>query len=157
MLKNFCWKPNIGLPEGNGVENEVPERQLNGTRKFFPMSTIFRCVRMAELGRCNSATYLNFSEQSGIQMLKSEGLVFVDDNCPIHRAKIVKKWMQENGIEREHWPADSPDFNPMENMWAWMKQQMKSRFIEPEYLVKVLEDLFAKVTNSIIVGLYNSM
>ena len=107
--------------------------------------------------RWNSATYLNVSEQSSIQKLKNEGLVFVDDNCPIHRAKIVEKWMQENGIERENWPAYSPDFNPNENVWAWMKQQMKSLVIEPENLLKVVKDLVAEVPNSFIVGLFNSM
>ncbi len=47
--------------------------------------------------------YLNILEQSGIQKLKNEGLVFVVDNCSIHQAKIVGKWMQVNGIERENW------------------------------------------------------
>ncbi len=65
--------------------------------------------------------------------------------------------MQENGIERGNWQAYSPDFNPIEIVWAWMKQQMKSMVIEPENLVKVVEDLFAKVPNSFIVGLYNLM
>ncbi len=102
--------------------------------------------------RCLYATYLNILEQSGIQKLKNEALVFVDDNCPINRAQIVGKWMQENGIERGNWPAYSPDFNPTENVWAWMKQQMKSMVIAPENLVKVVEDLFAKVPESFIVG-----
>ena len=65
--------------------------------------------------------------------------------------------MQENGIERENRPAYSRDFNPIENLWAWMKQQMNSMVIESENLVKVVEDLFAEVYNSFIVGLYISI
>ncbi len=51
--------------------------------------------------------------------------------------------MQENGVERKKWPVYSPNFNPIENEWAWMKQQMKSMVIEPENLVKVIGDLLA--------------
>lgn len=42
--------------------------------------------------------------------------IFMQDNTEIHTAKIVKKWLQEEGIEIMEWPAYSPDLNPIENL-----------------------------------------
>ena len=44
------------------------------------------------------------------------GLVFMQDNAPIHRARKSKLWFQENGIEVMKWPPYSLDLNPIENL-----------------------------------------
>ncbi len=53
------------------------------------------------------------------------GLKFVDDNAPIHRAKIVGDWKQKNGIAAVPWPAHSPDLNPIENVSVYIELQLK--------------------------------
>lgn len=51
---------------------------------------------------------------------------FLQDGAPCHRSKVVKQWFQERpNIELIDWPGNSPDLNPIENVWAWMKQQLK--------------------------------
>ena len=51
-------------------------------------------------GHCNARDYVDNLGQAGVQNLKSLTLKFVDDNCPIHRAKIVDQWKRDNGVCR---------------------------------------------------------
>jgi hypothetical protein len=44
------------------------------------------------------------------------GLTFMHDNAPIHSAKKVTKWLQDNAIPSMEWPPYSPDLNPIEHM-----------------------------------------
>ncbi|KAE8896787.1 hypothetical protein PF003_g19510 [Phytophthora fragariae] len=49
---------------------------------------------------------------------------FVQDNAPAHRAKLTKKCAKELNLEDLGYPAQSPDLNPIENVWAAMKREL---------------------------------
>jgi transposase len=52
-------------------------------------------------------------------------MVFMQDNAPCHKALIVTQFFDENNIKTLDWSAQSPDINPIENLWAFIKKRRK--------------------------------
>jgi len=52
------------------------------------------------------------------------GDIFMHDGAPVHRAHVVIEILQQLDITVMVWPPYSPDLNPIENLWAIMKQQI---------------------------------
>ena len=43
--------------------------------------------------------------------------IFTQDNMPCHKAKTVISFLEEEGIAVMKWSPQSPDMNPLENVW----------------------------------------
>ena len=76
-------------------------------------------------GRLNSQQYLDILKDvmlPSVRVAYPVGQIYlVQDNCSIHRSRIVQDWLStQSDIIVFDWPAKSPDLNPIENLWGQM-------------------------------------
>jgi len=86
--------------------------------------------------------------------------IFQDDNAPVHTARIVKDWKEENLDNWLPWPAQSPDLNPIENLWDILERKVRMHNPLPKNkreLMTILEDEWHKLEPEKLTKLIDSM
>ncbi|KAK3510395.1 hypothetical protein QTP70_005865 [Hemibagrus guttatus] len=69
----------------------------------------------------------NITALEEICMEKWVKLPATQDLAPAHTAKSTKSWLNDHGVGVLEWPANSPDLNPIENLWGIVKRKMRNK------------------------------
>jgi transposase len=84
--------------------------------------------------------------------------VFQQDNAPAHRARYTKAFFEAERLEVLPWPANSPDLNPIENLWGILKRNVDRRKPSNETeLLEFAQDEWKKIPLSIVRACIDSM
>ncbi len=70
----------------------------------------------------------HFMLPSAEQLFKDADFIFQQDLAPAHTAKSTKStrsWINDVGVL--DWLANSPDLNPIENLWGIVKTKMRNK------------------------------
>ncbi len=69
--------------------------------------------------------FKHFMLPSADKLYGDADLIFKQDLAPAHTAKGTKSWFNDHGVTVLDWPANSPDLNPIENLWGIVKRKMR--------------------------------
>ncbi|GFV53877.1 transposable element Tcb1 transposase [Trichonephila clavipes] len=87
-------------------------------------------LHIFDTGSVNGTRYCNeillpyvglFRGAIGLQFLS------MDDNAPCHRTVTAEQLLESEDIERMHWPARSPDLNPIKRVWDFLGRRLAAR------------------------------
>lgn len=113
-------------------------------------------------GMVNGAKYITILQKYMVpsaEQLFPGDFLFQDDNAPCHRSKLVINWKRQNKIKTLDWPAQSPDLNPIENLWYKVALEISKR--QPTSKRELIESLIAAwnrvVTHDHLIKLVHSM
>ena len=81
--------------------------------------------------------------------------IFQQDGAPAHTAKLIREWFEWVGVDYiRDWPGNSPDLNPIENLWGLIKRRLRGRDTSTvPKLVKEIEDIWEHFEPSLLQNL----
>ena len=80
-----------------------------------------------------------------LQAKKRKKFVFMQDNAPSHKTKMVMQFLEDSKLDVFNWPPQSPDMNPIETVWAIIKARRKKlygRATSRDELIKQVKDIW---------------
>ena len=83
---------------------------------------------------------------------------FQQDNDPKHTSRVAKKFLEENFPEVMDWPSNSPDLNPIENLWGIVKNRVEKRM--PNNICELqqyMTEEWEKIPDEFLTNLIRSM
>ena len=79
-------------------------------------------------------------------MTISPGKVLVLDNASFHKAGRIRHLAEEAGCELLYLPPYSPDLNPIEQCWSWVKARVRRGRDEFKTLHDALDHVLANAS-----------
>lgn len=155
MFKFDESKYNIFGSDGRALVWRKKNEELNpkNTRKTVKHGgggvMVWGCMSAAGVGNLafieeimNKTVYLNILKnnlnQSAEKLDIRRDYYFQQDNDPKHTAADVKMWLAYNTPHMLNTPPQSPDMNPIENLWDHLEKRLRNHTISNKNQLKTL-------------------
>jgi len=101
------------------------------------------------------STYLH---DSANKLGLKDGFIFQQDNAPCHKSQYTMEFFKESKVTLLDWPPQSPDLNPIEHVWSYMKLKLTEKEVKnKKQLITEIFNIWHAIPNDFIRNLYDSM
>ena len=117
--RDLSWKLTVGVGKASWF------------RQGLPIITLLVCLEFGR-GRGRGLTAQHYIDQ----VLRPIALPFIvaypstvlqQDNTRPHAARLTQNFLTTHNVPILPWPALSPNLNPIEHVWDYMKRKIRSR------------------------------
>lgn len=135
-----------------GLEDEPPER-LPGTYSRIRINVwaAISCKKVEFIERLpdtfDSTRYLGVL-RAVLPAIKHSipNVIWMHDNVRLHRTANIEEYFQAIQVQKMKWPPQSPDLNPIENVWGIVSQKL-NRLIDEFGEAQTADELFDRVVD----------
>ena len=113
-------------------------------------------------GNVNSEKYIQMLDKSRIftqlEATLGRDYLFMHDGAPSHKSMKTLEYLSSHGVPLlPNWPALSPDLNPFEHLWSFIKKMLKGkRFNSKEDLIAAVRESWHRIPIDLINYLISS-
>jgi transposase len=111
-------------PRGERLRLSVPRKRGKNTTLLSSMTLWGMGPSLAVEGATTARVFETYVEKVLVPSLK-EGQIVVMDNLGAHRPKRIRELIEQRGCELVYLPAYSPDYNPIEEAFAKIKNLLR--------------------------------
>ncbi|CAK9809123.1 Transposable element Tcb2 transposase [Anthophora quadrimaculata] len=160
-IKKFVWrKPNTELQQRNihtTVKHGGGNVMLWGCMGYNGVGNIAFIKESMKAEKYIDILRNNLSE-SAKKLCLNRTYYFQQDNVPKHTAKKTKEWLLYNVPKQLITPPQSPDINPIENLWHLLNIEIRKRKISNKTdLQRIILQEWPKISKEITKKLVESM
>jgi transposase len=124
MARTYAW-----APRGRRAYGSIPLGSWQGLTVLGALACDGLVATMSIEASTSTSVLLTYLEQVLVpkpQQVKPDAILVMDNLCP-HRATEVGELLARAGIGLLYLPRYSPEFNPIEQAWAKMKERLKTK------------------------------
>ena len=141
-IDTFLYREYAFAPRNKKVSSEVSGRRFERQSVLAAQSGSRILAPIGYEGTCDTHLFNLWVEKFLVPELKPKQIVIMD-NASIHKSEEAKRLIENAGCELRFLPSYSPDLNPIEHFWAYLKPKLKSIMHNFSSLADALSSCFS--------------